>query len=391
MADKIYGNEQDKSALSSVEQQVVIRRVKQSDLAQLIALESASFSSDKLNRRRFQFWIKATHSVFLVVCTGEQLLAYGLVIMRKGTRLARLYSIAVSDQTRGMGIGKKLLLALEEQTLQMGKLFMRLEVAQNNTAALALYKSLGYRIFGSYSKYYEDDIDALRMQKDIKHANSLQCLQDYPYYQQTTDFTCGPAALMMAMAKLDRKAELSQALELDIWREATSIYMTSGHGGCHPVGLALAAKSRGLTPSLYINTHSPLFVEGVRSEHKKQIMLAVEQQFLHKAAEQQIDIQYIDVSLEILQAHLNQGAGVIILISTYQFDGKKSPHWVTVTAIDDLCLYVHDPDLDEDDLQEKDNQHIPICREDFYKMSSFGKERLRTALVIYPSSQGHNR
>lgn len=365
-------------------QELVIREVRATDLAQLLKLENASFNSDQLTRRRFQFWIKASHGIFLVACQGEQLLAYGLVIMRKGTRLARLYSIAVSHAARGMGLGRKLLLALEEQALDKGKLFMRLEVAENNSAAISLYKSLGYWVFGRYEDYYDGKIDALRMQKDIKQLDSLHCLQAYPYYEQTTEFTCGPASLMMAMAKLDPKLELDQGLELDIWREATSIYMTSGHGGCHPVGLALAAKARGLIPHVYINTRSPLFIEGVRSEHKKQIMAVVEQQFLQKAAEQHIDIQYQDVSLETLQEHLQKGATVIILISSYQLDGKKSPHWVTLTDVDEQCLYVHDSHQEEEDLVAQDCQHVPICREDFYKMSSFGKERLRTALAFYP-------
>jgi hypothetical protein len=81
---------------------------------------------------------------------------------------------------------------------------------------------------------------------------------------------------------------------------------------------------------------------------------------------------------------LQKGATVIVLISSYQLDGKKSPHWVTLTAVDEQCLYVHDSHQEEEDLVAQDCQHVPICREDFYKMSSFGKERLRTALAFYP-------
>ncbi|MCL1487420.1 MAG: peptidase C39 family protein [Marinobacter sp.] len=67
----------------------------------------------------------------------------------------------------------------------------------------------------------------------------------YPYYPQTTEFTCGPAALIMAMAALNQQQSLTTLEELKIWREATTIFMLSGHGGCGPHGLALAAWHRG--------------------------------------------------------------------------------------------------------------------------------------------------
>jgi len=41
-----------------------------------------------------------------------------------------------------------------------------------------------------------------------------------PYYNQTTDFTCGPSSLLMAMKTLDPKSDFSRAHELQLWREA---------------------------------------------------------------------------------------------------------------------------------------------------------------------------
>ena len=364
---------------------VSVRNAHVDDITQLVALENASFESDRLSQRRFMHWLKATssHRVFMVATEGANVLGYGLVIMRKGTRLARLYSIAVSNTAQGMGVGKKLLLALEQKTLEQDKLFMRLEVATNNTGAIKLYESLGYRTFGTYANYYQGSIDALRMQKPIRQSLSLQTLPEYPWYQQTTEFTCGPSSLMMAMANLKGELDMSQSLELDIWRQATTIFMTSGHGGCHPIGLALAAHHLGFEVTAYVNTKAPLFIDGVRSEHKKHIMQAVDRQFLQQAQASGINIIYTDPDLKALQSGLENGAAVISLISTYQLDGKKIPHWVTVTHIDEDCLYLHDPDPDDLHPQPMDCQHIPIAREDFFSMSAFGKSKLRTALLIY--------
>jgi ribosomal protein S18 acetylase RimI-like enzyme/predicted double-glycine peptidase len=362
---------------------IKIRQAETSDLAQLMDLEARSFATDRLSKRSFQHWLKAKNCVFLVTEQDAIIVAYALLIMRKGTHLARLYSIAVDEKMRGLGIAKDLVLAIELETLEQDKLFIRLEVAKTNIGAIKLYESLGYKVFGSYEGYYEDNTDALRMQKNVRQMISLESHAPYPWYQQTTDFSCGPASLMMAMAKLDKNLVLDQNLELDIWREATTIFMTSGHGGCHPLGLALAAEKRGLKVKVYINLDSVLFIKGVRSQHKKDIMLAVEQQFRQKVAASSIELIIREVTTADLQAHLEQGASVISLISTYQLDDKKAPHWVTITEIDDDYLYVHDPDPDEHHVESIDCQHIPIAKQDFYSMSSFGKERLRTAIAIF--------
>jgi hypothetical protein len=75
---------------------------------------------------------------------------------------------------------------------------------------------------------------------------------------------------------------------------------------------------------------------------------------------------------------------VLMLVSTYRINGSKSPHWVAVTAIDDQCLYVHDPDPLDETQGELECRDVPIARADFEKMSSYGRSRLRVAVVVGP-------
>ncbi len=360
----------------------LVRPVENRDLEELVELEETSFSGDRMSRRRFQHWIKASNRVFLVVENNRKAVAYGLVFLHKGTRLARLYSITVSGLMRGKGIGKMLLLALEHAASEKGRFTMRLEVAKDNDRAINLYESLGYRSFGEYHDYYEDHGDALRMQKRIRLVDPKQLIHPLPWFQQTTEFTCGPAALMMAMAGLNKKVKPSQELELDLWREATTIFMTSGHGGCHPLGLALAAKKRGFKVSTYISTDKPLFLEGVRTEKKKEIMRTVDQQFRRRAKTEKIKVVYSELTQKQISSALKRDHAVIMLISTYLMDGKKAPHWVAVTGVDEDCIYVHDPDVDERSQDALDCHHVPIAREYFAKMSTFGNDRLRTAVIL---------
>lgn len=363
---------------------LVIRQALTSDLNGLIDIENACFTSDKLSPRSLKRWLTAKHGILFVAIDNDQICGYGLVWCHKGTRLARLYSLAVLPKMQGKGVAKQLLATLEKASYERGRLYLRLEVAVNNKAAISLYEGLGYRVFGQYCDYYDDHSDALRMQKNIRQSSELNISRLTPWYQQTTEFTCGPAALLMAMAALKPAIELSQSHELALWREATTIFMTSGHGGCHPFGLALAAYHRGFKSEVMINTRTALFLDGVRNENKKRVLETVHQQFVDGMANAGIAPSYKDIELKDIEQWLSQGFSVLLLISTYRFDGKKSPHWVCVTHLDSHCVYVHDPfcEPSNDKQLAIDCQYVPIAREDFSKMSAFGSQRLRTAVAI---------
>lgn len=383
---------------------VNLRLATMQDLDALESIELSCFENDRLSRRRMSYWIKAEHGILVLAEKADEIVGYGLVILRKGSRSARLYSLAVLAKARGQNIAPALLMKLEELALNEQRLFMRLEVAEDNPAAIKMYKKLGYRKFGIYRQYYETGADALRFQKPIQQTNMANTMKYYPWYKQTTEFTCGPSALMMAMKYLQKNTRFDQATEIDIWRHATTIFMTSGHGGCHPLGLALAGHERGFDVEVYSTQVNNLFVDGVRSEHKKSIMRIVEQDFIEQAKEAGIRVHKNEIQLAQIEKALAKGFGIICLISTYQFDGKKTPHWVAITHADDRCLYLHDPDggegfynetgtrLDSNNQSDAgesedidlDYQHLPILKEDFASLSVFGKSKLRTCLVIKP-------
>jgi ribosomal protein S18 acetylase RimI-like enzyme len=150
----------------------IFREVKADDLEDLLELEALCFQSDRLSRRSFQRWIKGESSIFQVLEVEGHVRGYGLVLLHAGTRLARLYSIALHPDTRGRGYAANLMLALEAAAVAEGRLFMRLEVAKQNRAGIQLYQRLGYRVFGELPDYYEDHSDALRMQKRIRYSDN---------------------------------------------------------------------------------------------------------------------------------------------------------------------------------------------------------------------------
>ncbi len=353
------------------------------DLEALVELEKQCFETDRLSRRSFKHMLKAESARLHLVEVNGVIGAYIITLFHRGTSLARLYSIAVHPANRGLGLARRLIEASEQTAIQRRCIFMRLEVRTDNHDAIRLYEKMGYQQFGVYHDYYEDHRDALRFQKQIKRFAPPEPSMQVPYYEQTTDFTCGPASLMMGMATLDPGFQPTANEELQIWREATTIFMTSGHGGCGPHGLAIAAQKRGYQAAVYVNQTGPLFLEGVRRQEKKDVLKLVHEGFLAQMKKYRIPLHYHSITQDDIQIALNQHRLPLVMISTYHFDRKKAPHWVAVSAMDDDFVYIHDPDVDTDSHQRPiDNQYIPISRAQFDRMSQFGQSRLRTAIII---------
>lgn len=363
-------------------EQIEIRPVQLEDLDALEALEKRTFEVDRLSRRSFRRWINSEHRAFKVALVDGVLAGYVLIILHRGTSLARLYSIAVDSAMRGRGLGRKLIEVAETASRAAGRIDMRLEVRKDNNAAIQLYEQLGYNRFGEYEDYYEDHEDAFRYQKRILKFDESHWQRPVPWYRQRTEFTCGPASLMMAMQALDKNVQPSLSEEIDLWREATTVFMTSGHGGCHPLGLAIAARKRGFKAEVWISGDQVLFIDSVRSEKKKEIIELAHNDFVAQAKKLKIPVHHSEVSQQQLSKALKKGGIPLVLISTWQLDGKRTPHWVVLSAVDDDFFYLHDSDPEEGLQTDLDCQYLPIARSDFDRMARFGRDRLRTAVII---------
>ena len=366
----------------------LIRPATESDLDTLVALENRCFDGDKLSRRSFKSLIKPGAHLASVILVNNVIAGYSIVLFRTGTSLARLYSIALDPNYRGQGLAQALLADAESEALARHCLFIRLEVRNDNPNAIALYQKLDYHVFDDIENYYEDGCAALRFEKRL-HPETSQIIQKAPaYYRQTTEFSCGPAALMMAMANIRPEYLMSRREELQLWREATTIFMTTGHGGCSPHGLALAALRRNFGVSLYINSSGVPFIDSVRSSEKRDVIELVHEDFIEQLTHFPATIQINPLGRgqfrEILERHDN----VLALISTWALNRNRAPHWVYVSKTDEHFVYISDPDTNDSRWQsETDFMHVPISIDAFTAMASFGRSRLRCLIAIHPSSK----
>jgi ribosomal protein S18 acetylase RimI-like enzyme len=356
---------------------VTVRRAGRRDLDALLGLED-SFPGDRMTRASFARLLGRESAEVWVAESDGVVVGDAVVLFRRGFNSARLYSMVVSPDFRGRGVARQLLAASEEGARERGAIVMRLEVREDNAAAIALYEGAGYSVRGRSADYYEDHSSALRMYKRFTRGGAT--VLGVPYYAQTLDFTCGPAALMMAMRYHDYPVPLERWLELALWREATTVFMLSGHGGCSGHGLAVAALRRGFQAVVVTPDAEVPFLDSVRGEKKEVVRIS------HMTFERELrglggKVEIRDFTNQDVADVIARGAVPLVLLSGYRLYDERVPHWVVVTGFDDHHLYIHDP-LVPDGTSRADAVHLPIEREFFDQVSRWGRARHRAMVVI---------
>lgn len=147
----------------------MIRDAVPRDADALTELEARCFPlGRRMSWRSFARLVRRPTAAMLVEEARGSLRGYALVLFRKDTTNARLYSICTAPEARGQGIARKLLSACETQAAARGATRMRLEVHAGDKLAQKLYTEAGYVRFGTYPHYYEDGASALRMEKKLR-------------------------------------------------------------------------------------------------------------------------------------------------------------------------------------------------------------------------------
>lgn len=360
---------------------IVIRKAGPADLADLLRIENSVFAGDRISRRSFRRFLDSAGACLLVAGGAEGIAGYVLLLLRRGTALARLYSLAVSPECKGQGLGAKLLEAAEAAAFDHDRIVLRLEVREDNTGARTLYDRTGYKALGRVADYYEDGCAALRLEK-LLHGPKLGTGRA-PYYSQTTDFTCGPACALMALTCFDAGRTAGPLEELDLWREATTIFLASGHGGCGPFGLANVLARRGLKVEVRLSPDEPLFLTSVRNPEKRKILKLVQEGYRAEAL--RLGIGRSDEALDAvgLRSAVENGALAIVLISGYRMFGQKVPHWVLVHGADERHLIIHDPWLEHERHESPaDAANLPIPFAEFDRMARWGRTAVRAQILI---------
>ena len=144
-----------------------IRLARLADLDAVEAIEWSVFDSDQLSRASLRRYVSVPSAAMIVAQEGTEITGYALVGFRKGSKIGRLYSIAVDKARAGRGAGRALLEASEAAATSRHCTSFALEVRADNPRAIALYEKNGYAMLGREDEWYEDGGAALRFEKKL--------------------------------------------------------------------------------------------------------------------------------------------------------------------------------------------------------------------------------
>ena len=363
-----------------------VRRAEPGDVDALIKLEHRVFPTDRLSRRSLRRLLDSPSAAVLVAVENAQLAGIAIVLFRARSAVARLYSIAVAPHVGGRGVAAMLLDAAEEAALARGCRIMRLEVHRANHAAISRYRKSGYREFGRYRAYYENGADALRFEKRLR--GDAAALRDAPpYFHQTTEFTCGPACIMMALAWADRSFKPAPGSEFALWRQATTIFSAGGPGGCEPYGMAVTLKRHGLRPEIYVSLPGAYFLDTVRSAERRRVIEVAQAEFKREAKTLDIPTHLTPVNESVLMHAFDAGNVAIVLVSGYHMASRGVPHWIFAFGRNGRHVLMHDPAALRDDqgmAAAAESYAVPWIA--FERVIHVGRERLSAAIVIRKGS-----
>lgn len=152
------------STLIKGESRYFIRRMKEEDLAAVRVIEALSFPNP-WSDNTFRGEIQNTSISFPLVAVrrpGDEVIAY--IIFWQIRDDVQVNNVAVHPDCRGLGIGEAMMRFAIAKVRGEGASFMTLEVRSSNTAAVTLYKKLGFEVLGTRKNYYtKPDEDAFVM------------------------------------------------------------------------------------------------------------------------------------------------------------------------------------------------------------------------------------
>lgn len=166
---------------------------------------------------------------------------------------------------------------------------------------------------------------------------------DVPYYAQTSEFTCGPACVLMTTAALTRDPfELARVNEFEVWRRCCLV----GIGGTDAFGLSLPLLDRGLHVQI-INEKTPTIPRELLlsflTEQDARLARWSSKQAREQALQAGADLHERSPTLEDIESALEGGWVPNCLVGMDEVHGEEIPHWVIVLGMDEEEVLFHDP------------------------------------------------
>ncbi|MEV8266824.1 peptidase C39 family protein [Microbacterium sp. NPDC076911] len=162
------------------------------------------------------------------------------------------------------------------------------------------------------------------------------------YYAQTTLFTCGAVAALIAADAFGHGALSGDAgdreREIEFWRRA------SNYPACEPVGLAVALREHlGDVPiEVALDHDGPVLLEDV-SGFDYDFRAELQAESWRQAAALGVPLRRDRVSIEEILRRVEAGELALLLIDEAPMHGETGPHWITAHAASNGIVLLQDP------------------------------------------------
>ena len=139
------------------------------DIPTLVLLDKEYFPYSPWSPAQFKEEFAGIPSTrfFELAISDNEIVGYAGVIAPGPDAVADILTVTVIDGFRRQGIAKRLIADIEGYCQSKGSSAIMLEVATDNTGAIALYENLGYSQISKRSNYYGSKKDAFVMQKEF--------------------------------------------------------------------------------------------------------------------------------------------------------------------------------------------------------------------------------
>ncbi len=142
--------------LSELDMDIKIETATLDFLNELYEIEKDSFAEEAFTQVQIRSLLIDYNTIALIARQSEKIVGFviALIEMTRNRSFGHIITIDVSPPFRRRGIAERLLQNVEAQLKEKGVNECRLEVREDNIAALNLYLKLGYHKVGRLEKYY---------------------------------------------------------------------------------------------------------------------------------------------------------------------------------------------------------------------------------------------
>ncbi|MFN3234245.1 MAG: GNAT family N-acetyltransferase [Gammaproteobacteria bacterium] len=140
------------------------------DCDTLCKIELRCFQKDGFNKQQFRYLLQKAKAITFIAYWDKKIAGYGMLLLPRHPKPARLYSMAILPEYQGKGIASNLLKYLIKISRKHYYSEIRLEVSVTNQKAVNLYHAIGFVEIEFLPSYYQDKTDGVRMKYQLSNT-----------------------------------------------------------------------------------------------------------------------------------------------------------------------------------------------------------------------------